>query len=146
MNAKIKTVIGFDFGKRWIGVAAGQTVTRSANPITTLQTKNGLPNWNALNKIIKEWQPDALVVGSPLNMDGSNQWITEHATAFAEALKKAYNLPVFMIDERLTTIAAKDILFEEKGYRGLTKQAIDSKAAALILESWLHHYTEKNHD
>ena len=132
--------LGFDFGIKRIGVAVGQSITRSANPLITLPAKQGKPNWESLAKLIDTWRPDGLVVGLPLNMDGSEQYITRAAQNFASTLKQRYPLlPIYQIDERLTTIAARDEVFNSGGYRALqtSKQKIDSVAAKLILEAWL---------
>ena len=133
-----QTYLGFDFGMKYIGIAVGQSVTRSATPLTTLKATNGQPDWSKLQTIIAEWQPTALVVGLPLNMDGSEQVVTAHAKRFANRLNGRFQLPVHVVDERLTTVEAKQQLFEEGGYKALQKTNIDSYAAKLILESWLN--------
>lgn len=140
-----KTVLGFDFGLKHIGVAVGQTVTGSANPLTVLKAKQGIPNWQELAKLIQTWHPDALVVGRPLNMDGTPQPISEAAHRFVEQLRTHYSLPVYEVDERLTTVAAKENLFSEGGYRALSKQAIDSTSAQVILLDWLSHEGRGKH-
>lgn len=135
-----QTILGFDFGTKYIGIAVGQTITKSAKPLTTLFAVAGIPKWEELSRLIKEWRPNALVVGIPLNMDGTQQPITFKALYFAEQLKEKYKLPVYEIDERLTTIDARSQIFAAKGYKGLTKTAIDSFAAKLILDDWLSQY------
>lgn len=130
-------VLGFDFGTTKIGVAVGQTVTCTANPIGNLRANRGQPRWESIQKLIDEWQPVALIVGIPLNMDGSRQRVTDQAEHFAEQLKVNFKLPVFGIDERLTTIEARDRVFQEQGYKGLQKTSIDAVAAKIILEAWL---------
>ena len=132
-----QTVLGFDFGTKKIGVAVGQTITHSANPLTTLFTKNGEPPWNEIQKMIQQWKPMALIVGRPLNMDGSTQRLTELAQHFANELKSRYGLPVHEVDERLSTVEARSSVFEEGGYRALKKNSVDSVAAKIILEDWL---------
>lgn len=131
-------VLGFDFGTKKIGVAVGQTVTKTANPLGLLRANQGEPNWTSVKKLIDEWQPIALVVGIPLNMDGTRQRVTNQAEQFAEALKTQTGLPVYGIDERLTTVEARDRIFQEQGYKGLQKTAVDAIAAKIILEAWLH--------
>lgn len=135
---EIKTVLGFDFGLKHIGVAVGQTVTLNANPLTVLKASKGIPEWDALKQLINTWKPDALVVGKPLNMDGTTQPIGDAAEKFAVALRERYKLPVYEIDERLSSVAARDVLFTTGGYRALNKKAIDSTAAQLILLDWLN--------
>jgi len=139
---KPATLLGFDFGMKSIGVAVGQTITKSAKPLTTLKAKNGAPNWNLLTQLIKEWQPDALVVGIPYNMNGSDQPIAQAAKEFAQNLKRRFNLPIHLVDERLTTVEARARLFDKKGYRGMQKPMVDALAAQLILESWMQQESE----
>lgn len=130
-------ILGFDFGTKKIGVAVGQTVTKTANPLGLLRANQGEPRWESVQKLIEEWQPVALVVGIPLNMDGTRQRVTVQAEKFAEALKERFHLPVFGVDERLTTVEARDRVFQEQGYKGLQKTAMDAVAAKIILEAWL---------
>ena len=131
-----QTLLGFDFGLKRIGVAVGQTLTGTATALTTLQADKGEPNWSELEKLIKEWGPQALVVGIPLNMDSSQQTITMAAKNFANSLQR-FGLPVYEVDERLTTKEARQQLFSAGGYRAIKQAQIDSIAAKLILESWL---------
>lgn len=132
-----KTVLGFDFGLKHIGIAVGQTVTGTAQPLKSLSAINGEPRWETLQELIDTWQPDALIVGIPLNMDGTIQQITHKAREFAKRLEHRYDLPVHTVDERLTTIEAKEQLFTKHGYKGLSKQNIDGLSAMLIVEDWL---------
>src|SRR5258708_31898692 len=110
-----KILLAFDFGMKRIGVAIGQMVTQTARPLDTLPAKNGIPNWETLTKLINKWQPDALVVGIPLNMDGSPQKMSQHAHEFAEMLSVRFNIPIHKIDERLTTKAARENMFKQGG-------------------------------
>lgn len=137
MNAIEGTVLGVDFGTSKIGLAVGQTITRTARPLLTLQADRGTPRWEELDRIIKEWQPVALVVGRPLHMDGSTQEMTELADGFAEQLRKRYHLPLYPVDERLSSHEAESILEETHGKQGYTPQDVDKLAASLILEAWL---------
>lgn len=131
-----KIVIGFDFGMKRIGVAIGQSITQTARPLSTLQAKQGVPNWDAITKLIQKWLPDALIVGIPLNMDGTEQKITKDAKQFASALQERYKLPVYQVDERLTTKDARDRLFTEGGYKALHDGQVDRIAAQLIIQNW----------
>lgn len=131
-----KLLISFDFGMKRIGVAIGQTLTRTARPLNTLAAKAGVPDWKIIEKMIKKWQPQALVVGIPLNMDGSEQPITAHARAFKDELQKRFSLPVHEVDERLTTKDAREKLFAEGGYQAFQDGQVDQLAAQLILENW----------
>lgn len=132
-----QTLLGFDFGMKRIGVAVGQTVTKTARPLTTLKATDGTPDWHALGKLIDIWQPDALVVGIPLNMDGTEQPISESARLFATELQKRFKLPIHGMDERLSTKDAKERLFAEGGFKALQNGQVDSVAAQLILQNWL---------
>lgn len=129
--------LAFDFGTRYIGVAVGQDVTRTARPLTTLKQISKTPDWNVIRKLITEWAPAAIIVGIPMHEHGPNQWITEAAKAFAQQLAAETSCVVHTIDERLSTIEARRTLFEEGGYRSLGKEAIDAMAAKVILETWL---------
>ncbi|MFT0212021.1 Holliday junction resolvase RuvX [Pseudomonas sp. F1_0610] len=134
----IRLVLGFDYGSKQIGVAIGQAVTGQARELCTLKAQNGTPNWQQVEQLIKEWQPDALVVGLPLNMDGSESEMCERANKFARRLNGRFNLPVHMQDERLTTFEAKGARFEQGQLSTSYKQnPVDALAAALLLESWL---------
>ncbi len=128
--------MGFDFGMKRIGTAIGQTVLKNASPLKTLAARDGVPNWEELERLLKEWQPDALVVGIPLNMDGTKQPVTFAALKFAKKLRSRFSLPVYEEDERLSTVEAKAMLFEEGGYQSLQKSNIDSMAAVVIIEQW----------
>jgi putative holliday junction resolvase len=134
---EIKTVVGFDFGSKYIGVAVGQTSPCLAQPLTSLTVKKGDLPWQQIEHLIQIWSPDALVVGIPLNMDGSEQPITNLAREFLMELKNRFQLPVFPVDERLTTVEARSRLFAVGGYKALKKKSIDSIAAQLIVEMWL---------
>lgn len=132
-----QTLLGFDFGKQRIGIAVGQTLTRTVNPLTTLTAVNQKPDWATISKLIQEWQPDMLVVGLPLHMDGTEQEMTAAARRFGNQLKGRYNLPVEWMDERLSSIEAEDYLRDRGGKTRSDKQDIDKIAASLILRSWL---------
>lgn len=136
MGTKSNQILAFDYGEKRIGVAVGQAVTGTANPIDALAAKSGEPDWNLVQKLIDEWQPSYVVVGSPLNMDGTEQLLTKRAQKFANRLHGRFGLDVRMIDERLSSVAAREELFEQLGYRGLQKHSIDSLAACHILETW----------
>lgn len=124
---KHNTLLGFDFGMRRIGVAVGQMITRTANPVAVLNARDGVPNWENVQEMIDTWNIDAIVVGIPLNMDGSKQSVTFAAQRFANKLASRFRLPVYTVDERLTTVEAKRHQQTE----------LDSYAAKLILEQWL---------
>lgn len=131
-----ETVIAFDFGTNSIGCAVGQSVTGTAQGLPAFKAQDGIPNWAAVETLLGEWQPDLLVVGLPLNMDGTEQPLTQRAKKFANRLHGRFNLPVVLHDERLTTVEAKAEIFARGGYRALKKGKVDSISACLILESW----------
>jgi len=131
-----RTAIGFDFGKKYIGVAVGQELTGSASPLGSVKANNGIPHWESLEKYISEWQPDYIVVGLPLNMDGSEQQLTLDAKKFGNRLFGRFGIPIEFQDERLTTASAKEHLFSRGGFRNLKKDNIDAESAKLIIESY----------
>lgn len=131
-------VLAFDFGTRSIGVAVGQAITGTANPLNALKAQDGIPNWTQIETLLNEWQPTLCVVGLPLNMDGTEQPMTVRARKFANRLHGRFGLRVELQDERLTTASAKEYLFARGGYKGLSKDAIDSASACLILEDYFH--------
>lgn len=137
-NTKIgeRTIIGFDFGKKYIGVAVGQELTGSASPLGSIKANDGIPHWDSMASYLKEWQPDLIVVGLPLNMDGSEQQLTLDAKKFGNRISGRFGLKVAFQDERLTTADAKERLFAQGGYRNLKKDNIDAQSAALIIESF----------
>lgn len=136
-----EVALGFDYGKRRVGIAVGSTVTASAQPLTTLTHHDGMPDWTALDVLIEEWRPSALVVGLPLNADGKTQKMTNRARNFAEEIWGRYRLTVHTVDERYTSIEAGERLRAARasGSRGkrLAKGDVDAMAAQTILESWL---------
>ena len=134
MTARAATLIAFDYGEKHIGVAVGQTLTGTANPLETIRVTRASPDWNAISRIVKAWQPNALVVGLPLNMDGTEQTVTKRARRFGNQLFGRYQLPVHLVDERLTTREARDRLAAE-GRAGGDDHPV---AAQIILESWLN--------
>ena len=131
-----KTVLGFDYGTKSIGVAVGQEVTGSASPLLSLKAVDGIPNWDEIGKLIKEWQPDLVVVGLPLNMDGTEQEMTQRARKFANRINGRFGVNIATQDERLTTADAKERLFELGGFKSLTKGQVDAVSAVLIIESY----------
>ncbi|MFV0478185.1 MAG: Holliday junction resolvase RuvX [Parahaliea sp.] len=130
-------VMAFDYGLRQIGVATGNCETTSSQPLTVLKARDGSPDWQQLKTLIKEWQPDLLLVGNPLNMDGSDSDFGIRARKFARRLHGRLGLAVLMVDERLSSFEAKQQL-KEQGHGGNYKaQPADSYAAELILRTWL---------
>ena len=133
------TILGFDFGMKYIGIATGQTITNTATPVTSIKAIDGIPDWDEVAQLITTWQPDILVVGKPLNMDGSSQLLTQCVNKFANRLKFKFKLPVELVDERLSTWEAKQRL-NANSNKLTSKQLleINSMAAVIIVEQWLN--------
>ena len=126
MNQSI--IMGFDYGTHRIGVAIGQRITQTASPLAILKARQGQPNWSEIEALIKEWQPEAFVVGLPLHMDDEPSDLSVQAEKFARRLTGRFNLPHTMVDERLSSVEAKNLSADD---------AIDDVAAVLILETYL---------
>ncbi len=134
---KNKTLLGLDVGTRYIGVAIGQTITQTATPLRSLLVKAGTPDWESLDQLVNEWQPDGFVIGTPKNLEKKESEIILFIKELSEKVKARYAIPMFWINEDLTTVEAKSRLFSQKGYKGLSKENVDCYAAKLILEDWL---------
>jgi len=131
--------LGFDWGLGWIGVATGQTETYTASKIKPIRARDGIPNWEDIDKLVNDWKPAGFVVGIPYNMDGSESQMTVRAHKFRKRLHGRFGLPAEPADERLTTREA----FHHLGDQGVSmskakKADIDSIAAQIILQSWLN--------
>lgn len=126
------TLLAFDYGERRIGVAVGQTLTGTATPLATLAARHGRPDWRAVDSLVEDWKPEAVVVGLPLNMDGTEQPITARVRRFARRLQARVALPVHFADERLSTREARA---RENG--GAPREGRDAMAAQVILEGWM---------
>ena len=124
------SALAFDFGSKRIGVAFGQSLTDTAQALPILRSRDGIPDWDEVAKLIATWQPDVLVVGQPYNMDGSDSELLVRAEKFANRLHGRFHLPCYGIDERLSSVAAEELMGSHKG------QAVDSVAAQIILETW----------
>ena len=135
------TVLAFDFGTKSIGCAVGQSITGTAQALPAFKAQDGIPNWSAIENCLKEWKPDVLVVGLPLNMDGTTQDLTLRAKKFANRLHGRFGITVELQDERLTTMEARSEIFERGGFRSLKKDKVDGISACLILESWFEGYS-----
>lgn len=133
----LRLLLGFDYGTKQIGVAVGQVVTGQARELCTLKAQNGVPDWTRVEALVKEWQPDAIVVGLPLNMDGTPSEMSARAEKFARRLNGRFGLPVHTHDERLTTFEAKGERLAQGQRGGYRERPVDALAAALLLEGWL---------
>ncbi|GAB0153718.1 Holliday junction resolvase RuvX [Marinobacterium sp. BA1] len=138
MSSDTQQVLGFDFGTTRIGLAIGQSLTATATPIEPVRARDGMPDWSQLDAAIAGWQPDALVVGIPLNMDGTISEMARRARKFANRIQDRYQLPCYLCDERLTTAEAKRIHLDAGGGTNFKQESVDGIAARLILEDWFN--------
>jgi len=149
--------MGFDYGTKRIGVAVGQTLMATARPIDVVPVRNQHPDWKQINLLINEWQPETLIVGLPCHADGSGNAITSAVYQFVNQLKERYQLPVYTIDERLSSIAAAELKIKELRGKKEKKRnkvvkfssssfssPIDAIAAQIILETWFVEFTHKS--
>ena len=125
-------ILAFDYGTQKIGVASGNSLLGTATPLKALPCKNTQPNWDDIAALLKEWEPEGLVVGLPLNMDGSESESTARAKKFANRLKGRFGMKVWLVDERLSTREAR----ERIGIRQADSR-VDSMAAVIIAEGFL---------
>ena len=133
-----ETIIAIDFGLRNIGVAVGNTLSLTSRPLTILQVRDGVPDWDALSSIFDEWRPDRILVGNPLNMDDSESDMGRQAARFARRIEGRFGLTVTLVDERLSSREAKANALTA-GHRGdFASIPVDDEAAAIILATWLH--------
>jgi putative Holliday junction resolvase len=136
--SELRTFLGFDFGMKNIGVAVGQELTKTANPLTVIKAREGIPNWDQIKTLLDQWSPQLLVVGLPLNMDGSEQEMTAAARRFGNRLNGRFHIPVDWQDERLTTFEALDQLGIRSKMQSNKREEVDRISAQLILQSWLN--------
>ena len=134
MPARKITVLAFDYGLRRIGVAVGNTLSNTSTPLTTLTARDGVPNWQDVARLITEWQPTQLVVGEPLNMDGTDSDMAVNARRFSRRLAERFALPCELIDERLSSEEANE-LRQADGYQ---RVGLDAAAAQVILQTWIN--------
>lgn len=135
------TVLAFDFGERRIGVAVGEHLIHSANPLTTINNESNEVRFTAIAALIQEWQPKLLVVGMPLSLDGSETEVTQLCKKFARRLNGRFNLPVMLVDERYSSAEASQLL-NQTGIRGRAQKAmLDQVAAQTILRSYFDQQT-----
>ena len=136
-----KVIMGFDYGTRKIGIAVGQLITKTANPIAIISARDGVPDWSEIEKLILEWQPAQFVIGLPLNMDETESEMSQRSLKFARRLTGRFNIPHHTIDERLTSREARSLheshSSTRRGPADRSRDEIDDIAAQIILESWL---------
>ena len=124
-------VISFDFGTKKIGVAVGQTETKTSSPLQIVFSKNNSVNWDEIESIVNEWKPNLILVGKPLNMDGSDSDMMEKVDIFYKKLEKISKIPCEYVDERLTSFEARQNLSEIK------TDLVDAHAAKILIDQWL---------
>lgn len=120
--------MGFDYGTTKMGIAVGQSLTGTATPIAVIRARDGIPDWDAIDALVREWSPRQFVVGLPINMDGSMSDMARAAAKFGRRLTGRYHLPHELADERLSSFEAREFGDDDN---------IDAVAAKLILETWL---------
>ncbi|MDA7710125.1 Holliday junction resolvase RuvX [Gammaproteobacteria bacterium] len=125
-------IVSFDFGTKKIGIAVGQTKTKTSSPLEIIFNKNNAVNWVKISSIINEWKPDLLLVGKPLNMDGTDSDIMEKVDIFFKKLGKVTKVPCEYVDERLTSFEARQNLADLKA------DLIDAHAAKILIDHWFN--------
>ena len=139
-----RVVLAFDYGLRRIGVACGDTISRSASPLQAVAAGPSGPRWEQIGALLRDWQPNLAVVGLPYNVDGSETGMAAAARGFAAQLRERYAIEVALVDERYSSQEAGARLksARESGLRRrrIGKADIDAAAACVILERW---FTEK---
>ena len=137
----IDRIIGFDFGLKRIGVATGNTRTSTSQGLSVVRAKDGVPDWPEVERLLDQWLPSTVVVGLPVNMDGSENEMTAKARKFGKLMRRRFDLEVVFVDERLTTVGADQLLVEATAAgKSLNRKRLkfrDSLAAELILRTYL---------
>ena len=131
-------IIAFDYGEKKIGVAVGQTSTNTSSPLKIIFNKDNKTNWISISSLLDEWKPGLILLGKPLNMDGSDSKIMEKVDKFYKELKSIYDADIEFVDERLTTFEAREILKDEK------HDNVDAHAAKILIDNWFDINREKN--
>jgi putative Holliday junction resolvase len=137
---KQTSILGFDYGTHYIGVAVGQKITGTASELAVITNHRSIINWEDIEQIVNEWQPAICVVGMPLNMDGSESEMCEAVRKFARKLEGRFGVKTQLQDERLTSQEAKSLEAnspKENKERNYRDDPVDSIAARIILQSWL---------
>ncbi len=137
-----RAVLCFDFGLKHIGVAVLQQPTTIVSPLPIIRATDGKPDWNAIAALLQEWQARLLLVGEPLNMDGSDSAMSARARRFARQLEGRFNVPAELVDERLSSHEARQQVAEfGRKKRNYRRHPVDSIAAQLIMQTWLEQTT-----
>ena len=135
--------LGFDFGIKRIGVAQGDAETGIAHPIMTIHAEDNQTRFNQIAALIKEWQVVQLVVGLPKALDGSEHEMTQRCTRFARQLSGRFQLPIYLVDERLSSVLAQSLLAQAGVFGKKQKNALDQVAAQAILYTFFESFSEK---
>ena len=130
------TLFAFDFGTKRIGIAIGNTISKTSQPLTTINDEKNETRFEVIAGLLREWQPAALVVGLPCNDDGTPHEMTAPCRRFANRLKGRFKLPTLLVDERYTSAAASSVLDEEGIHGRKQKTLIDQYAAQQILQAY----------
>ena len=140
-----RVILGFDFGRRRIGIACGDTVSRTAAPLEAVPAGSAGPRWERIGELLSEWRPAQAVVGLPYNVDGSDSAMTADAREFAAQLEDRYRLPVALVDERYSSREAEARLKSARASglrrRRVARADIDAAAACVILDRWFSEET-----
>jgi len=136
MNSEAGVIVAFDFGLKHIGMAVGQEITNTAQTFYSLKAESGEPNWDELDIIVRDWQPKLFVVGNPINMDGSDSDMKEKSDKFSNLIRQRYNIPVELMDERLSTREARERMKSDSGHFVDASADTHQISAQIILESW----------
>ena len=143
------TAMGFDFGTKRIGVAAGQNLTGTAQGIATISNTGKDGPWQEIQGLIGQWQPEILVVGLPLGKDGAATPLSNTARDFGAELASRFNLPVDYVDETLTSRAAESLVSQAtphgKRVTGKRQELRDQIAAELILSTYFYEQNHQRH-
>jgi putative Holliday junction resolvase len=125
-------IVAFDFGEKKIGVAVGQTSTYTSSPLQVIFNNHDKVNWNEISILLEEWRPELILIGKPLNMDGTDSEIMKKVDVFYKKLKSLYDAKFEYVDERLTTFEARDILKENN------VETVDANAAKILIDNWFN--------
>jgi putative Holliday junction resolvase len=129
-------VIGLDFGMKSWGCALGIQLTEHTEPLGAISAVNGTIDYSQLDRWISEYNVDALIIGVPSKQDGTPFYTTKHAQNAFEMLQERYSIPIYQVDEHMTSVEARDELFKSKGKKALSKSNVDVRSAQLIIERW----------
>ena len=132
--------LGFDYGLARIGVATGQTLTKTSSPLQSIKARDGIPNWDQVESLLNEWQPDIVIIGLPLNEDDSTSDMARRARKFGQRIHGRFGIQVDYVNEYYSSAEARECL-NYNGKAGDQDGKLDAVAASLILERWLggHH-------